>query len=163
MADQLEAGDTVAVLEGVAGAPSLQERVDGFVDGLGGDFEIVASLPTDCDQTQGLDAAQDILTANPDVSAIYGACGPPIIGALESIASADTSVKVVGFDAGPDELAAIEAGDELASVAQFPDRMGEMGAQAALDAANGEDVEPVIDLQRARSQQEVDDRRPDTA
>lgn len=145
MAEQLESGDTVAVLEGVAGAPSLQERVDGFVEGLGDDFEIVASLPTDCDQTQGLDAAQDILTANPDVSAIYGACGPPIIGALEAVASAGTSVKVVGFDAGPDELAAIEAGDELASVAQFPDRMGEMGAQAALDAVNGEDVEPVID------------------
>jgi ABC-type sugar transport system substrate-binding protein len=145
MAEQLEPGDTVAVLEGVAGAPSLEERVDGFVEGLGEDFEIVASLPTDCDQTQGLDAAQDILTGNPDVTAIYGACGPPIIGALEAIASAGTDVKVVGFDAGPDELAAIEAGDQLASVAQFPARMGEMGAQAALDAVNGEDVEPVID------------------
>jgi ribose transport system substrate-binding protein len=145
MVDQLAPGDTVAVLEGVAGAPSLQERVDGFVEGLGDGFEIVASLPTDCDQTKGLDAAQDILTANPDVTAIYGACGPPIIGALEAIASAGKTIKVVGFDAGPDEVAAIVAGDQLASVAQFPARMGEMGAQAALDAANGEDVEPVID------------------
>ncbi len=145
LADQLEPGDTVAVLEGVAGAPSLQDRVDGFVEGLGDDFEIVASLPTDCDQTKGLDAAQDILTANPDVTAIYGACGPPIIGALEAIASASKTIKVVGFDAGPDEVAAIVAGDQLASVAQFPARMGEMGAQAALDAANGEDVEPNID------------------
>jgi ABC-type sugar transport system substrate-binding protein len=145
MAEQLEPGDTVAVLEGVAGAPSLQDRVDGFVEGLGDDFEIVASLPTDCDQTKGLDAAQDVLTANPDVTAIYGACGPPIIGALEAIASAGKTIKVVGFDAGPDEVAAIVAGDQLASVAQFPARMGEMGAQAALDAANGEDVEPNID------------------
>jgi len=145
MADQLEPGDTVAVLEGVAGAPSLQERVDGFLEGLGDDFEVVASLPTDCDQTKGLDAAQDILTANPDVAAIYGACGPPIIGAIEAIASAGATIEVVGFDAGPDEVAAIVAGDELASVAQFPARMGEMGAQAALDAVNGEDVEPNID------------------
>jgi ABC-type sugar transport system substrate-binding protein len=145
MAEQLEPGDTVAVLEGVAGAPSLQERVDGFLDGLGDDFEVVASLPTDCDQTKGLDAAQDILTSNPDVTAIYGACGPPIIGAIEAVASAGKTVELVGFDAGPDEVAAIVAGDELASVAQFPARMGEMGAQAALDAVNGEDVEPVID------------------
>jgi simple sugar transport system substrate-binding protein len=144
-ADQLEPGDTVAVLEGVAGAPSLQDRVDGFVEGLGDDVEIVASLPTDCDQTKGLDAAQDILTANPDVTAIYGACGPPIIGALEAIASAGKTIEVVGFDAGPDEVAAIMAGDQLASVAQFPARMGEMGAQAALDAANGEDIESNID------------------
>jgi simple sugar transport system substrate-binding protein len=145
VADQLEPGETVAVLEGVAGAPSLEERVDGFVDGLGDDFEIVASLPTDCDQTKGLDATQDILTANPDVTAIYGACGPPIIGALEAIASDGKTIKVVGFDAGPDEVAAIVAGDELASVAQFPARMGEMGAQAALDAVNGDDVEQNID------------------
>jgi len=145
MAEQLKDGDTVAVLEGVAGAPSLEERVEGFLDGLGDDFEVVASLPTDCDQTKGLDAAQDILTANPDVTAIYGACGPPIIGAIEAVASAGKSVKLVGFDAGPDEVAAIVAGDELASVAQFPARMGEMGAQAALDAVNGKDVEPVID------------------
>jgi simple sugar transport system substrate-binding protein len=145
MAEQLEPGDTVAVLEGVPGAPSLDDRVTGFLDGLGDGFEIVASLPTDCDQTKGLDAAQDILTANPDVAAIYGACGPPIIGAIEAIASAGKTIKVVGFDAGPDEVAAIVAGTELASVAQFPARMGELGAQAALDAVNGVAVEPNID------------------
>jgi simple sugar transport system substrate-binding protein len=145
LAGELSAGDTIAILEGVAGAPSLEDRVTGFQEGLGDGFEIVASLPTDCDQTKGLDAAQDILTANPDVDAIYGACGPPIIGSLEAIASAGATVKVVGFDAGPDEVAAIVAGDQLASVAQFPAKMGELGAQAALDAANGDDVEPNID------------------
>jgi ABC-type sugar transport system substrate-binding protein len=145
LAEQLSPGDTVAVLEGVAGAPSLEDRVTGFLEGLGDGFEIVASLPTDCDQTKGLDAAQDILTANPDVTAIYGACGPPIIGSLEAISAAGATVMVVGFDAGPDEVAAIVAGDQLASVAQFPARMGELGAQAALDAVNGEDVEPNID------------------
>jgi simple sugar transport system substrate-binding protein len=145
LAEQLSPGDTVAVLEGVAGAPSLEDRVTGFLEGLGDGFEIVASLPTDCDQTKGLDAAQDILTANPDVVAIYGACGPPIIGALEAVSAAGATVMLVGFDAGPDEVAAIVAGDQLASVAQFPARMGELGAQAALDAVNGVDVEPNID------------------
>jgi ABC-type sugar transport system substrate-binding protein len=145
MAEQLSDGDTIAVLEGAAGAPSLQARVDGFKEGLGDGFDIVATLPTDCDQTKGLDAAQDILTANPDVTAIYGACGPPIIGALEAVADAGSSALVVGFDAGPDELAAIAAGTELGSVAQFPDKMGSMGAQAALDAINGVAVEPNID------------------
>jgi simple sugar transport system substrate-binding protein len=145
MAEQLSEGDTIAVLEGAAGAPSLQARVDGFKEGLGDGFDIVKSLPTDCDQTKGLDAAQDILTTNPDVTAIYGACGPPIIGALQAVADAGSSALVVGFDAGPDELAAIAAGTELASVAQFPDKMGSMGAQAALDAINGVAVEPNID------------------
>jgi simple sugar transport system substrate-binding protein len=145
VAGQLKAGDTVAVLEGVAGAPSLQQRVDGFKQGLGTGFQIVSSLPTDCDQTKGHDAAQDILTAHPDVTLIYGACGPPILGALESIKSAGTATKAVGFDAGPDEVKAIVAGTELGSVAQFPAKMGSMGAQAALDAISGKTVQANID------------------
>jgi ABC-type sugar transport system substrate-binding protein len=146
LATQLKAGDTVAILEGVAGAPSLQQRVDGFKTGLGDGFTIVASLPTDCDQTKGLNAAQDILTANPDVTAIYGACGPPILGAIEAVASAGKTTKLVGFDAGGDEVAAIVAGTELASVAQFPAKMGSDGAQAALDAiTEGKTVAANID------------------
>ncbi len=145
MATQLAAGNTVAVLEGVAGAPSLEARVTGFLDGLGTGFKVVASLPTDCDQTKGLNAAQDILTAHPDVTAIYGACGPPILGAIEAIKSAGKTIKVIGFDAGPDEVTAIVAGTELASVAQFPAKMGELGAQAGLDAATGKTVEANID------------------
>jgi simple sugar transport system substrate-binding protein len=145
MAGELKAGDTIAILEGVAGAPSLQQRVDGFKQGLGDAFKIVASLPTDCDQTKGQNAAQDILTANPNVTAIYGACGPPILGAIQSIKSASKTIKVVGFDAGPDEVKAIVAGDELASVAQFPAKMGSDGAQAALDAVNGKTVNANID------------------
>jgi ABC-type sugar transport system substrate-binding protein len=145
MAKQLAPGDSIAILEGVAGAPSLQQRVDGFKQGLGDGFKIVASLPTDCDQTKGLNAAQDILTANPDVKAIYGACGPPILGAIETIKSAGKTIKVVGFDAGGDEVKAIVAGDELASVAQFPAKMGSDGAQAALDAITGKTVQANID------------------
>ena len=144
-AENLEDGDTVAVLEGVVGAPSLEDRVTGFLDGLGDDFEVVGSLPTDCDQTKGLDAATDILTANPDVTLIYGACGPPILGAIEAVSAEGSDVQLIGFDAGPDEVAAIIAGDELASVAQFPSVMGELGVETAWQAAMGETVEELID------------------
>jgi ABC-type sugar transport system substrate-binding protein len=145
MKGQLQPGDKIAILKGVAGAPSLEDRVTGFLQGLGDGFDIVATLPTDCDQTKGLNAAQDILTANPEVTAIYGACGPPIIGAIQAVKTAGKTVKLVGFDAGPDEVAAIVAGDELGSVAQFPAKMGSMGAQAALDAVAGKDVQANID------------------
>jgi len=147
--DQLAAGDTLAVLEGVAGVPALDARVDGMIEGLDGlDVTIVQQLPTDCDQVKGQDAAEAILTANPDVKAIYGACGPPIIGALEAIANANRSpdsIIVVGFDASPDELAAIESGTEDASVAQFPAKMGELGVDTVLKAVLGEAVEANVD------------------
>ena len=113
------------------GAPSLDDRVTGFKEALGDGFEIVATLPTDCDQTKGLNAAQDILTANPDVAAIYGACGPPILGALEALGS--KQVAVVGFDASPGEVEAILAGKQLAVGGPVPrqdgDPRGRHGAQ----------------------------------
>ena len=147
--EQLSAGDTLAVLEGVAGVPALDARVEGMVEGLAGlDVTIVQQLPTDCDQVKGQDAADAILTANPHVKAIYGACGPPIIGALESIKNAgrapDTII-VVGFDASPDEIAAIEAGTEDASVAQFPAKMGELGVDTVYKAVLGETVQANVD------------------
>jgi len=147
--DQLSAGDTLAVLEGVAGVPALDARVEGMTEGLAGlDVTIVQKLPTDCDQVKGQDAADAILTANPDVKAIYGACGPPIIGALESIKNAGRapdSIIVVGFDASPDEIAAIEAGTEDASVAQFPAKMGELGVDTVYKAVLGESIEANVD------------------
>ena len=78
-------------------------------------------------------------------TAIYGACGPPIIGAIEAIASAGKTIKVVGFDAGPDEIAAIVAGTELASVAQFPAKMGELGRRPRSTPSTARTVEPNID------------------
>ena len=74
------------------------------------------------------------------MAAVYGACGPPIIGALEAIKAAGKKpgeVIVVGFDAAPDELVAIKAGDEAGSVAQFPAKMGSLGIETAVAAARG--------------------------
>jgi len=147
--ENLAAGDTLGVLEGVAGVPALDARVEGMVEGLAGlDVTIVQQLPTDCDQVKGQDAADAILTANPEVTAIYGACGPPIIGALEAIKNAGRapdSIIVVGFDASPDELAALEAGTEDATVAQFPAKMGELGVDTVLKAVLGETIEANVD------------------
>jgi ABC-type sugar transport system substrate-binding protein len=146
LAENLPEGATIAVLQGVLGNPSLDDRVNGMLDTLGDAAEVVATVPTDCDQTKGLDAGQDILTAHPDLTAIYAACSPSLIGAIEAIKSAGrTDMITVGFDAAPDEIAGILAGDQTASVAQFPAKMGELGAQAAFDAANGEDLGPLTD------------------
>ena len=147
LAGVLKAGDTLGVLEGVAGVPALDARVEGMIEGLGGlDVTVVQQLPTDCDQVKGVDAAETILTANPTSSAIYGACGPPIIGAArvhrERRHRTPESIVVVGFDASPDEVAAIEAGTQDASVAQFPAKMGELGVDTVYKAVKGETVEP---------------------
>ncbi len=149
LAENLEPGSTLAVLEGVPGVPALDARVEGMVQGLGdADIEIVQQVPTDCDQVKGVAAAEDVLTAHPDVTAIYGACGPPILGALEAIDNAGIApedIVVVGFDALPDEVAAITAGTEDASVAQFPPKIGELGMETLYQVVTGGTVEPFVD------------------
>jgi ABC-type sugar transport system substrate-binding protein len=149
LAKTLKKGATLAVLEGVPGVPALDDRVKGMEEGLGSSgIKVVGKAPTDCDQDKGVSAAADLLTAHPDVDAIYGACGPPVLGAIQSIDRAGRGpddILLVGFDALPDEVEQIKAGKEDASVAQFPAKMGEMGMDTLLKAVNGEDVPPTVD------------------
>jgi ABC-type sugar transport system substrate-binding protein len=146
LAKQLKPGSTVAILQGVLGNQSLQDRVTGMEQGLGSGFKVVAMTPTDCDQTKGLNATQDILTAHPDVTAIYGACGPPITGAVQAIkAKGLTGIIVVGFDADAAQIKDILAGNELASVIQFPAKMGSIGIDTAVKAAEGQAVAATVD------------------
>jgi ABC-type sugar transport system substrate-binding protein len=148
LAGKIPAGSKIGILQGRLGNPSLDDRVKGFKETLGSKATVVAEPATDCDQTKGLNAAQDLLTAHPDVVAIYGACGPPITGALQAIKSAGKKpgdIVVVGFDASPDEVKAITAGDQAASVAQFPAKMGSLGIETAVAAARGETVQATVD------------------
>ena len=148
LAEHLPAGAKIGVLQGRVGNPSLDDRVKGLKETLGGKATVVGEPATDCDQTKGLNAAQDMLTAHPDLTAIYGACGPPIIGALQAIKGAGKKpgdITVIGFDASPDELTAIKAGDQTGSVAQFPAKMGSLGIETAVAAARGETVQPSVD------------------
>jgi ABC-type sugar transport system substrate-binding protein len=148
LAEKLPAGATIGILQGRVGNPSLDDRVKGLKETLGDKAKVVGEPATDCDQTKGLNAAQDVLAANPNLTAIYGACGPPIIGALQAVKAAGKKpgeIIVIGFDASPDELAAIKAGDQTGSIAQFPAKMGSLGIETAVAAARGQSVQPNID------------------
>jgi ABC-type sugar transport system substrate-binding protein len=149
IAKHLKKGATLAVLEGVPGVPALDDRVKGMEQALGAaGIKIVGKAPTDCDQNKGVSAATDLLTAHPDINGIYGACGPPTLGATQSIKRAKRSpdsILLVGFDALPDEVKQIQAGQEDASVAQFPAKMGDLGMATLLRAVQGKPVPPKVD------------------
>jgi ABC-type sugar transport system substrate-binding protein len=149
LATVLKSGDKIGILEGVPGVPALDDRVKGMLQGLGDvKVDVVAKGTTNCTLELGTSVAEDILTANPDLKAIYSACGPPIPGAIQSMKNAGIAsdkLILVGFDACCGEIEAIKAGDEDASVAQFPAKMGELGVQTAQKAAMGEAVEANVD------------------
>jgi simple sugar transport system substrate-binding protein len=144
----LKSGDTMGILEGVPGVPSLDDRVKGMLDGLHGvEVKIVGKGATDCTEEKGINVAQDILTANPDLKSIYAACGPPAAGAAQAIKNSNLKrhIILVGFDFCCGEAEAMAAGTEDASVAQFPAKMAELGVDALVKAIRGEKVESLID------------------
>ena len=85
----LKDGDTIGILEGVPGVPALDDRVNGMLEGLGDvKVEVVGKGGTNCTQELGVSVTEDMLTANPDLKAIYAACGPPAAGAAQAIENA---------------------------------------------------------------------------
>jgi ABC-type sugar transport system substrate-binding protein len=144
----LKDGDKLGILEGVPGVPALDDRVNGMLAGLDNPKVVIAGKgATNCTEELGINVAQDLLTASPDITAIYSACGPPAAGAAQAIKNAnlDHHVILVGFDFCCGEPEAIAAGTEDASVAQFPAKMAELGVDALVKAINGEKVESLID------------------
>jgi ribose transport system substrate-binding protein len=129
----------VAVLEGIPGHESTDERRRGFVAALqeAPGLKLVASLTASGERARGYAVTQNILQAHPELRALFGTNDEMALGALEAIAAAGRAsgpraVKVVGFDASPDALANIRAGRMGGSVAQFPAEMGRRGVAAAV-------------------------------
>jgi ABC-type sugar transport system substrate-binding protein len=120
-----------------------------MLEGLNGvDVNIVGRGATNCTEELGISVAEDLLTANPDLKAIYAACGPPAAGAARAITNAgiaNDGIVLVGFDFCCGEEEALAAGVEDATVAQFPSKMAELGVDALVKAIRGETVESLID------------------
>jgi ribose transport system substrate-binding protein len=72
-----------------------------------------------------------------------------ILGAIEAAKAAGRAEDIVfvGFDAIDDAVAAVEAGDLAATIAQQPALMGELGVETAVEYLNGESVEDYIPVE----------------
>ena len=149
LAGKLKSGDKIALLEGVPGVPALDARIKGMLEGLGGlKVKVAGKVTTKCQLELGTSGAEDLLTSNPDLAAIYSACGAPALGAIQAIDNAKIApgkIIVVGFDGLSDEFAAIEKGTEAATVVQFPAKIGELGVKTLAAALKGEKVAAFVD------------------
>jgi ABC-type sugar transport system substrate-binding protein len=143
----LEPGDTIGLMEGVRSAPALAARIEGVQTALEGTgvTVITGGAETECDSAQGATVAQDLLTREPNLAAIYSACDDPAIAAADVAQQKGKQVLVMGYDGLPDAAEAILAGHMQATIAQFPGKMAALGVEAAANAAHGNPVEPFID------------------
>jgi len=143
----LKPGDTIGLMEGVRGVPALDARIKGVKDALEGSGVnvIIGGAESKCDAAKGATVAEDLLTRSPNLTAIYSACDDPAIAAAKVAKQKGKKVLVMGYDGLPDAAKAIQAGDMLATVAQFPGKMASLGVEAAVNAVRGRTVEAFID------------------
>ena len=148
MIDSIPDGGKVAIIEGKAGNQSGLDRKEGFQEAIeaAGNFEIVASQPADWDQQRALDAATNILQANPDLVGFYAANDTMALGVVEAARAAGKldQVVIIGTDAIPAALAAVQAGDMEGTVAQFPAEEARIATSLAILALQGQPVEGFI-------------------
>ncbi|WP_392432861.1 ribose ABC transporter substrate-binding protein RbsB [Yersinia sp. HM-2024] len=136
----------VIQLEGIAGASAARERGEGFKQSMEKNkFQLLASQPADFDRTKGLNVMQNLLTAHPDVQAVFAQNDEMALGALRALQTAGKAdVLVVGFDGTDDGIKAVESGKMGATIAQRPDQIGVIGVQTADKVLKGEKVQAVI-------------------
>ncbi|HOI63463.1 MAG TPA: substrate-binding domain-containing protein [Mesotoga sp.] len=148
MANALNGKGRVAILEGIPGAPSATDRQQGFVNELKKypDIQVVTSLTANYSREQGATVAEDILQGNPVLNGIYGHNDEMALGAVRAAIAAGrlSELKIVGIDATDDALAAIKAGEMVATVQQQPALQMAMAVVAAQRIINGATVEPKV-------------------
>jgi ribose transport system substrate-binding protein len=141
---QMPDGGKVGLLVCVAGHPVTRARVKGFEDGLGGaPFKIVTRLDAECDREKARKVMEDMITAHPDLDAIFSTSDGQSMGAVEALKAADKDPTFVSFDAQPEAVEAITAGNVIDASAGWSARtLGAEAVKAAIAAAKGEEVPP---------------------
>ncbi len=139
----------VAVIPFIQGAKSSDERERGFKEAIAEhpEVELVATLYSDSQVEKGVQVTENLLNSQPDLVGIFGANEAGTKGAMRVIEQRGLvgKVKLVGYDAAPDQVEALRDGIIEALIVQNPFAMGYEGVMAVVKAKAGQDVEPRID------------------
>jgi ribose transport system substrate-binding protein len=120
-------------------------RKDGFEGVLTGVDGITMAGTVDGQNVQdtALAAAENLMTANPDMTAIYATGEPALLGAVAAVESQgrQDDVKVFGWDLTASAIAGIDAGYVEAVIQQDPAGMGSAAVDALKTITDGGTVE----------------------
>ena len=168
MFNQMGGKGQLAILKGVLGATAQLQRSQGCQEALKQfpNVHVVAEQTANWDETEAYKAAQNILTAHPDLNAIFGESDAMAMGAAKAAKQADrTGLIVVGIDGFPTMFKAVKSGLTQATKAQRPYEMGQMAVRDAilLMTNKGKDIpaEQYVDAQLI-TKQDVDQNKPST-
>ena len=138
---------------GVVGAlnSSIQNiRQAGFVDKITGANGVVEAGVVDGRNVQdiALTAAENLITANPDMTAIYATGEPALLGAVAAVESQgkQDSVKIFGWDLTAQAIRGIDQGYVAAVIQQDPAGMGAAAVNALNTISEGGSVDTSISV-----------------
>ena len=136
-------GDKVLGISVKPGITSTDLRMEGFnekAEELG--FVLVAETKySDNEASKAAEIISAQLQADPDLKGVFASNLFTAQGVSTGVRQAGAEdVQVVGFDAGPDQVLQLQAGDVQALVAQQPFTIGQMGIEQGAAALTGGEV-----------------------
>ena len=116
--DALKGKGNVVILEGTTGASSAIERHQGVTETLkkASGITILASTTAKYNRQQAMKVMEDLLTRFPQIDMVLCANDAMALGAKEAIKDARRAMGVVGIDAIPETLEAIQKGEVAGTV-----------------------------------------------
>ncbi|MDP0146129.1 ribose ABC transporter substrate-binding protein RbsB [Glaesserella parasuis] len=145
IAEKVGKNAKVIQLEGIAGTSAARERGEGFKQAVeANQFELLASQPADFDRTKGLNVMENLLASHSSAKAVFAQNDEMALGALRAIKASGKNILVVGFDGTDDAVKAVNGGQLAATIAQQPEKIGELGVEVADKVLKGEKVEAQI-------------------
>lgn len=130
---QMGSAKDLGILQGVLGGTAEVQRSQGCKQALGKhpDIKVVAKQSANWDEGQAYKAAQNMLQANPRISAIFGESDAMGLGAAKAARDRGKKIVSVGIDGFPTMIAAIKQGLTQATQAQQPYKMGQIAVTDA--------------------------------
>jgi ribose transport system substrate-binding protein len=143
----------VAVIRGILGVMTHEDRVAGFRDAMGGapGIDLVAVQPANSERALGMSVMENLLTRHSDLQAVFATNDQMALGAVEAVAARKLTGKliIVGVDATHEGVHAVQAGRMSADVAMYPEALGRKAVEATIKAARGEPLEKQINTGEA--------------
>lgn len=149
LAKKVPEGGDILVLD----SPTMQsvtDRTDGFLKAIedsGVTFNVVGQQDAQGNQQLANEKATDLLTAHPDVVAIFGGNDPTALGAYAAADAAGVTPLIYGVDGSPDVKKLLEDTVLEGTGAQSPITIGKTIAETAYEWLDGKEVESFIPIE----------------
>lgn len=156
LAEKMGGSGEMGWIRGILGSTPELERTEGCTNALQEypDIEVVSDLSADFDQTKAFSAAQNMLSANPDMTAIFAESDAMAQGAAQAAEQAGREVFILGMDGFPSTYSFIKDGSITATQSQQPYQMGVVAGETLQQIFDGQTPEPVQYQEAFRVDQE---------